>query len=266
MGDNFTMNDSPLLLALLASAVTALSTTFGAIPALAANRISQRMRDALMGFSAGVMLAASAFSLIMPSLRLMAEEMTSKPQSAFYVAVGILSGAVLLHALNRLIPHEHFFTGREGGAEQTQIRRIWLFVLAITLHNFPEGLAVGIGAGSQDWDLALPILVGVSLQDLPEGFVVAMALMSVRYSPLQALGVAAITGLVEAAATVLGYFAMVQMGVLLPWALALAGGAMLYVVSDEMIPESHRKENSKAATTGLMFGFVVMMFLDTALG
>lgn len=255
-----------LVLALVGSAVTLLSTSLGAIPAMAAHRVSQRTQDTLMGFSAGVMLAASSFSLIIPSLDLMSEKFSSKFLPGAYVGVSILLGAVFLHLLNRLIPHEHFFTGREGGQDQTRLRRIWLFVLAITLHNFPEGLAVGTGVGSQSWELALPILIGIGLQDIPEGFVVAMALISVRYTPLQALGVAVITGLVEAASAMLGYFAMLQMSELLPWALAMAGGAMLYVVSDEMIPESHQKEHAKAATAGLMIGFVLMMFLDTALG
>lgn len=259
------MLDSPLFLALAGSAVTALSTSLGALPALAAHKVSEKTQDTLMGFSAGVMLAASSFSLILPSLRMMTER-SDKISAGLMVALAILAGAALIHVLNRTIPHEHFFTGREGGPSETRLRQIWLFVFAITLHNFPEGLAVGTGVGSQSFDLALPILIGIGLQDLPEGFVVAMALVGARYTARQALGIAVLTGLVEAAAALLGFAATMQVSHILPWALAFSGGAMLYVVSDEIIPESHHKEHAPYATAGLMVGFVLMMFLDTALG
>lgn len=257
--------NTPVFLALLGSLVTILSTSLGAIPALAARRVSERTQDTLMGFSAGIMLAASSFSLINPALRLSAES-HGRMNGSLLVGLCMLLGAVFLHLCNRLVPHEHFFTGREGGPSGVHLKRIWLFVLAITLHNFPEGLAVGTGVGSQSLSLALPILVGIGLQDLPEGFVVAMALLTVGYSSRQAIGVAVLTGLVEGFAALLGYWAVVEMSSVLPWALALAGGAMLYVVSDEMIPESHHKEHAKEATAGLMVGFVLMMILDSALG
>ena len=259
------MQDSPLFLALLGSAVTALSTSLGALPALVAHRVSQKTQDTLMGFSAGVMLAACSFSLIIPALNLMGATYPDKITSGLMVALAILFGAAFLHFCNRAVPHEHFFTGPEGGGEGSHLRRIWLFVFAITLHNFPEGLAVGTGVGFENLQLAMPIVVGIGLQDIPEGFVVAMALISARYTPLQALGVAVLTGLVEAAAALVGYAAMMQAQIFLPWALAFSGGAMLYVVSDEMIPESHRKEYAQYSTAGLMVGFVLMMFLDTTL-
>ncbi len=257
--------ETNLNLALVGSLVTALSTSLGALPALAAQKVSQRSQDTLMGFSAGIMLSATAFSLIIPALGLAEQKIPSSLISASLVGTMILFGAVILHLCNHFIPHEHFFTGKEGGPSPLHLKRIWLFVFAITLHNFPEGLAVGTGVGSETWEIGMPILVGIALQDLPEGFVVAMALLSVGYKPWQALGVSMLTGVFEALAAVIGYFAMVQMTWLLPWSLALAGGAMLYVVSDEMIPESHKKENSKYATAGLMVGFVLMMVLDTAL-
>jgi ZIP family zinc transporter len=262
----YTEMESTLSLALLGAFVTFASTGIGALPALFMSRVSDKTQDTLMGFSAGVMLSASSFSLIIPALKLSRGYLPVPLLSATAVGVCILGGAVVLHLCNQFIPHEHFFTGTEGGPSPLKLKRIWLFVLAITLHNFPEGLAVGTGMGSQSWELGLPILVGIGLQDLPEGFVVAMALLSVGYSLRQALGVAIFTGVVEAVAALLGYFAMLQVQSLLPWALALAGGAMLYVVSDEMIPESHQKENSKYATAGLMLGFVLMMVLDVALG
>lgn len=257
---------SGLTLALAGSAVTLFSTSLGALPALFTRRISQRAQDALMGFSAGIMLAATCFSLLVPALRLASEGSRPKTFSGLAVAACVLGGGAFLHLCNRHVPHEHFVKGQEGGPAAARLKRIWLFVLAITLHNFPEGLAVGAGIGSLDMALAAPILVGIGLQDAPEGFVVAVALANVNYSMRQALFVAFLTGVVEALAALAGFAATSQAQGLLPWALAFSGGAMLYVISDEMIPESHRKEFAAEATAGLMVGFVLMMFLDTALG
>jgi ZIP family zinc transporter len=236
------------------------------VPALWARHVSERGQDTLMGFSAGVMLAATAFSLVAPALRLGDEQLGSRLTAGLGVGGCVLAGGLFLEACNRLVPHEHFVKGREGGPAGAHLKRIWLFVLAITLHNFPEGLAVGSGVGSLDAKVAGPILVGIALQDIPEGFVVALALTQVQYSPRQGLFVAGVTGVVEAAAALVGFAATSLTAGVLPWALAFSGGAMLYVISDEMIPESHRKEFAKEATAGLMVGFVLMMVLDTALG
>ena len=257
---------SELYMVLLGSAVALFSTSLGALPALITTRISERMQDMLLGFCAGVMLAATCFSLLVPALQLAVEGSDTRLVSALPVGVCVLLGGVFLHYCNKYIPHEHFITGREGGPTSIQLKRIWLFVLAITLHNFPEGFAVGSGVGSFDLQLAMPILVGIALQDMPEGFVVAMALMGVQYPWRQALLAAVITGLIEAFAALVGFAATSQVHGILPWALALSGGAMLYVISNEMIPESHRKDFSQEATAGLMVGFVLMMFLDTMLG
>jgi ZIP family zinc transporter len=253
-------------LALTGSAVTLFSTSAGALPALFMRRISERAQDVLMGFSAGIMLAATCFSLLVPALRLASEAPRPKTLSGLAVAACVLAGGAFLHLCNRYVPHEHFVKGAEGRKAAAQLRRIWLFVFAITLHNFPEGLAVGAGTGSLDPKLAMPILIGIGLQDLPEGFVVAVALTGVGYTLRQSFFVAFVTGVIEALAALLGFAATSQAQGLLPWALAFAGGAMLYVISDEMIPESHRKEFAAEATAGLMVGFVLMMFLDTALG
>lgn len=252
--------------ALIASLVTAAATTAGALPAAFSRRISARLQDSLLGFSAGVMLAATGFSLIVPALELLLAGSDNRLFGAVIVGLSVLLGALFLHLCNRYVPHEHFGTGREGGAASVTLKRAWLLVLAITLHNFPEGLAVGSGAGSQDLSLALPILTGIALQDLPEGFVVAIAMMAAGYSFRQALGMTVLTGLVEAAAALLGFAAVSMASALLPFALAFAGGSMLYVVSSEMIPESHQKEHAPDATMGLMLGFVLMMVLDVALG
>lgn len=256
---------SAIELAFLGSAVTLFSTSLGALPTLFSKRVSARTQDALMGFSAGVMLAATCFSLLNPALRLAVERNNNKMFSGAAVACFVLLGGVFLHACDRYIPHEHFIKGREGGPPSVRLKRIWLFVFAITLHNFPEGLAVGAGVGSLDAAVATPILVGIALQDIPEGFVVALALTGVQYTRWQGLFVAFITGVVEAVAALIGFAATSQAQSVLPWTLALSGGAMLYVISNEMIPESHRKEFAREATAGLMIGFVLMMFLDTSL-
>src|SRR5918997_539571 len=253
-------------LALLGAAVTLFSTSLGAVPAMFTRHVSERTQDVLMGFSAGVMLAATCFSLLAPALRLAVAGTDARVLPGLGVAAFVLFGGLFLHLCNRLIPHEHFVKGREGPARAAQLKRIWLFVFAIALHNFPEGLAVGSGTGSLDASVAGPIMVGIALQDIPEGFVVAVALTGVAYSRGHALFVVVLTGVIEAVAALVGFVATSQAQSVLPWALALSGGAMLYVVSDEMIPESHRKEFAKEATAGLMAGFVLMMFLDTSLG
>lgn len=257
---------SPWALAFIGAAVTAFSTTLGAVPAMIRPHLSARTQDILGGFSAGIMLAATAFSLIIPSLGMFREQTGSNIFAGFLASFMVLMGGVFLHACNRFIPHEHFVKGREGGEAGMRLKRIWLFVFAIGLHNFPEGLAVGSGMGSMDLKIAFPILAGIALQDLPEGFVVAAALLSVSYSRREALMATVVTGLVEGAAALLGFFATVEIAGILPYALAFCGGSMLYVVSDEIIPESHRAGNGAAATAGLMGGFTLMMFLDVSLG
>lgn len=249
--------------ALLSFLVTALSTSFGATPALLVAKTGKKFQNAIMGFSAGVMLAATCFSLLLPALDLASAH--GAKTGAFWVGIAVLAGGAFLRILNATIPHEHFEKGREGKVSAKEIKKIWLFVFAITLHNFPEGLAVGSGAGSEDSALAFPIMAGIALQDIPEGFVVAIALIGIGYGSFQALGVAIFSGIVEGLAALLGYFATSSIQTLLPWALAFSGGAMLYVISEEIIPESHRKKNSEYATIGLMLGFVLMMFLDVAL-
>lgn len=247
----------------LALGVTFFATSFGAVPALFLHTVSEAKKDLLLGMSAGVMLAATCFSLLLPAID-MASLVYTPLTSAVLVAGLLLVGALALHLGNESIPHEHFFRGHEG-ADAVQLKRIWLFILAITIHNVPEGLAVGVTAGSGVEGIALPILVGIGFQDIPEGLVVALALLSKGYSTRDSFFVAVVTGLVEAAGAAIGYFfVQVSQGVL-PWTLAFAGGMMLYVISHEMIPECHSRGNEKAATLGLMVGFALMMVLDVAL-
>ena len=249
--------------AFYAGMAAAVATALGAIPALFSRRLSARLHAAMLGFGGGVMLAASIFSLIVPALTLF-ETSAQSWQGPLQVAAAILLGALLMLALERSVPHEHFIKGTEGHQALT-LKRSWLFVIAIILHNIPEGLAIGVAYASGDAVGASALATGISLQNVPEGFVVAMALLAVGYSRLVALSVGMLSGLVEPVMAVTGAIVMTN-PMLLPWGLAMAAGAMLFVISHEMIPESHRQGHEMAATNGLMLGFVLMLVLDTALG
>ena len=243
-----------ILLGSMASLAAGLATGVGALPVLFTRRISERVLDVMLGFAAGVMLAATSFSLIVPAINL------GGPWTAVF---GIAIGALCLHLVDRFTPHMHFISGHEGPS--TRLSRIWLFILAITIHNFPEGLAVGVSFGSGDVASGLVIATAIGLQNMPEGLAVALPLIREGYSRWKALWYATLTGLVEPVGGLLGV-AMVSMSrPLLPWGLAFAAGAMLFVVSDEMIPESHRKGHEREATFGLIIGFIIMMLLDTLL-
>jgi ZIP family zinc transporter len=249
----------------LASLLAGLATFIGALPVLLPINLTQRVQGIMLGFGGGVMLAATAFSLIVPGTE--AAEKSGYPRAiaALIMVVGILLGGLFLQVAHRAIPHEHFFKGRERDYG-SNIKRIWLFIAAITIHNFPEGLAVGVNFGSGNIQQGLPIAVGIGLQNMPEGLVVALSLLSERYSAGYALGVSLITGLVEPLGGLFGAGIASIAQFILPWAMAFAAGAMLFVISDDIIPESHRKGLETEGTIGVMFGFVVMMFLDIALG
>ncbi len=254
--------------ALLGGLVAALATALGTLPVLLAQRPSERVQDTLFGFGAGVMLAASAFSLILPGLdaaRGAALFGGSNWAAGGVVGCAILMGALVLLAMDHLLPHEHFIKGREG-AEARQLRRTWLFVFAITLHNLPEGLAIGVGYAGNEGMRAHALAIGIAIQDVPEGFVVAAALVAAGYTRGLAILLGIASGLVEPLGAVAGAAAVGHSALLLPWGLGFAAGAMLFVISHEIIPESHRKGHEAFATAGLMVGFVLMMVLDTALG
>ncbi|MFG5778365.1 ZIP family metal transporter [Comamonas sp. J-3] len=254
--------------ALLGGSMAALATALGTLPVLLAQRPSERLRDALFGFGAGVMLAACAFSLVLPALE--AARHASVLGGSAWAAGGVVGSAILLGGaallvMDRLLPHEHFIKGREGASTQ-QLRRAWLFVFAITLHNLPEGLAIGVGYAGNEGLRANALAIGIAIQDVPEGFVVAAALLSVGYTRGFAVLLGMLSGLVEPVGAVIGAAIIGSSALLLPWGLGFAAGAMLFVISHEIIPESHRQGHEFHATTGLMLGFVLMMVLDTALG
>lgn len=248
----------------IAAFLAGLATGVGALPVLVINRISSEIQDVMLGFAAGVMLAASFFSLILPGLAAAEMQGAGKFGAVAIVSAGILLGAIALWLMNRYAPHEHFVLGREGPHTE-RLRRIWLFVIAITLHNFPEGLAVGVGFGGGDVANGTALALGIGLQNLPEGLAVALALLSQGYRRTDALLIATLTGLVEPVGGVLGVGAVTVAQGLLPWGQAFAAGAMIFVISDEIIPETHRKGMENQGTSGLMIGLVVMMALDVAL-
>jgi ZIP family zinc transporter len=257
--------DPAVASALAGGSVAALATALGTIPVLLAQRISERTQDALFGFGAGVMLAACAFSLVIPGLAAARENGAGAWAAGGVLGAAILIGGAMLLVLERWLPHEHFVKGLEGPASR-KLRRTWLFVFAIALHNIPEGLAIGVAAAGTDAAGAAALTTGIAIQDVPEGLVVATALFAAGYGRGLAVGLGMLSGLVEPAGAVLGAAAVSQSAMLLPWGLGFAAGAMLFVISHEIIPESHRKGHEAWATGGLMIGFVAMMLLDTALG
>ncbi|MBP8229730.1 MAG: ZIP family metal transporter [Xylophilus sp.] len=251
--------------ALIGGAVAALATALGTVPVMFSQRLSDRTQDSLFGFGAGVMLAACAFSLIIPGIAAARASGASAWGAGGVVGVAILLGGAVLLVMERLLPHEHFIKGVEGQSART-LRRTWLFVFAIALHNLPEGLAIGVGYAGNDAVRASALATGIAIQDVPEGLVVAVALLAAGYKRALAVGIGMASGLVEPVGAVLGAAVVSYSAALLPWGLGFAAGAMLFVVSHEIIPESHRKGHEVYATAGLMLGFVLMMILDTALG
>lgn len=240
-------------------------TAVGAIPVLMGKRPSRSVRDMSLGFAAGVMLSASFFSLIIPSLDAATERYGEGALPAAIAVAGILLGMAVVAILNETLPHEHFSTGREG-PDAASLRRVWLFIIAITIHNFPEGLAVGVGFGANGLSDGMPLAVGIGLQNVPEGLAVTVALLGEGYGRWRAFGIAALTGLVEPVGGVLGAVVISVSEPFLPWGLAFAAGAMLYVISHEIIPETHRRGHQNKATLGFAIGLVLMLFLDVWLG
>lgn len=253
-----------VFLGFLGGMVAAIATTAGAIPALIGKSMTQRAGDTMLGFAAGVMLSASYFSLILPGIAAAETLHGSLVAAALIAGAGIALGAAFVAWLNAVLPHEHFLTGREG-ADARALARIWLFVLAITIHNFPEGLSIGVAFGAGDMANGLSVMTGISLQDVPEGLAVAVALIGQGYSRKRAFLVTMATGLVEPLGSLMGAAAVSLSGSLLPWGLTFAAGAMLYIISHEILPETHRNGHQNRSTAGLIFGLVLMMVLDVTL-
>ncbi len=243
--------------ALAGGMMAAAATALGAAPVLFMRRIGAGTQSLLLGFGAGVMLAASLFSLLLPAFESAQASNAASSGAALMVAAAVVAGAGLLLILDRALPHTH-----EPGPSRT-VAAVWLFVFAIAVHNIPEGLAIGVAAAQAGSGSA--VATGISLQNVPEGLIVAIALTAAGYGRRLAFGVAALSGLVEPVSALIGAMLVGLSAALLPWGLAGAAGAMLFVVSHEIIPESHRRGHETLATAGLITGFVVMMTLDTVL-
>ena len=252
-------------LALLGGAAGFGTTALGALPALLLRSLPTRVEDSLLGMAAGMMLAASAFSLLLPGLDAAATLLASKPLGAAVVVVGMALGVALMLGLDAFIPHQHDSTGPCGPGSD-RCARIWLFVFAIAVHNLPEGLAIGVSFSQADMTVGLPLTTAIALQDIPEGLAVALALRGAGFAPGVAVGVAIATGLLEPVGALLGVGLSSGLALAYPIGLGLAAGAMIFVVSHEVIPETHRNGHQTPATLGLMVGFALMMVLDTALG
>ena len=237
------------------------ATIFGSIIGFIFKRISHKFSDIVLSFAAGVMLAAAVLGLIIPSV-----EYGGK-YGVIITVIGIFFGAICLNLIDKLVPHMHKMVGvdTEEHKNNSNLNKVLLFVTAIAIHNLPEGIAAGVGFGSGNDAEALLIAGGIALQNIPEGMVIIGPMLAAGVSPKRTFVCAMITGLVEVLGTLLGYFAVSLASFILPFALAFAGGTMLYVTSDEIIPETHSHGNERGATYALLFGFCLMLVFDVLL-
>lgn len=261
----------PVMQAFLATCFTWLLTAMGAGMVFFFRGIDRKLLDGMLGFAAGVMIAASFWSLLAPAIE-MAENMGHR--AWLTAALGFLAGGGFLWIVDKFLPHLHLgFPRSEAEGVKTNWHRSVLLVLAITLHNIPEGLAVGVAFGalaanlpSADMAGAVALAIGIGLQNFPEGAAVSVPLRREGFSRLKSFWYGQVSGIVEPVAGVVGALAVVIMQPVLPYALAFAAGAMIYVVVEELIPESQLEKNTDIATIGTMLGFAVMMVLDVGLG
>jgi len=241
------------------------ATVIGALIGFLVKRIPHRFNDAVLGFAAGVMLAAAVLGLIVPSLEY------GGAHGVWITIAGVLMGAVFLNAIDRLVPHLHSLAGIGEDHERhpeavAQLNRVLLFVAAIAIHNLPEGVAAGVSFGTGNVSDALTVAAGIALQNIPEGMVIIAPMLSAGVSRRRTFMIALSTGLVEVVGTLFGYLAVNVATFILPFALAFAGGTMLYVISDEMIPETHAHGFERGATYALLIGFCVMLAMDFYMG
>ncbi len=238
-----------------------MATVLGSVIGFIFKKISHRFSDIVLSFAAGVMLAAAVLGLILPSL-----EYGGKYGLLITVA-GIFAGALCLNVIDKLVPHLHKLIGPDDETHNNaNLSKVLLFVTAIAIHNLPEGIAAGVGFGSGDNTQALLIAGGIALQNIPEGMVIIGPMLAAGVTPRKTFICAMLTGVVEVVGTLIGYFAVSVASFILPFALAFAGGTMLYVISDEMIPETHAHGSQRGATYALLVGFCVMLISDVLLG
>ena len=237
------------------------ATVIGSIIGFCFKKISHRFSDIILSFAAGVMLAAAVLGLVLPSL-----EYGGKWGLPICI-LGIFTGALCLNFVDKLVPHLHRLTGiTTENSNNVHTNKVLLFVIAIAIHNLPEGIAAGVGFGSGDISKALIIAGGIALQNIPEGMVIIAPMLNVGIKPWRTFLFASVTGFVEVIGTLIGYFAVSISAAILPFALSFAGGTMLYIISDEMIPETHAHGNERASTYALLVGFCLMLLTDTIFG
>ena len=237
------------------------ATVIGAILGFCFKKISHKFTDITLGFAAGVMLSAAVLGLILPSLE------QGGRFGIITTVIGIFAGALCLSLVDKLVPHLHKLVGADIEEHNNQsLSKVLLFVIAIAIHNLPEGIAAGVGFGSENPSQALLIAGGIALQNIPEGMVIIAPMLASGVSPKKTFLCAAATGVIEVIGTFIGYFAVSVAQVILPFSLAFAGGTMLYVISDEMIPETHAHGNERGATYALLVGFCIMLISDFLLG
>lgn len=261
-----------IYIGLIASLIAGLATGMGSLPIFFTRNISKKLLDSLLGVAAGVMLAATSFSLIIPAI----EKGGGGVKGAAITVIGILCGGIFLDVVDKFFPDSNLLANAMDEVKPNKsgwlklspaMKKVWLFIIAITVHNFPEGLAVGVGFGDGDIVNGLSIAIGIGLQNMPEGLAVALPLLREGYKPSKAFTVALLTGLVEPIGGLLGIGLIQIARPILPFMLSFAAGAMLFVISHEIIPESQNDHgHSKLATHALLIGFVIMMFMDNTLG
>ncbi|MGI9211222.1 MAG: ZIP family metal transporter [Methylococcaceae bacterium] len=252
--------NATIAIGITASILAGLATGLGALPALLYRDVSHKTLSTLLGGAAGVMLAATAFSLIVPGIQY-GNQLWPK-LGVYVVAFGIMAGAVFLVLVDRWMPYDRYL---EAGDSFDSLKKVWLFIAAIVLHNFPEGMAVGVSFGSGDLSNGTALAIAIGLQNIPEGLAVAMPLVALGYPRQQAVFIALLSGLVEPLGGFLGVVSVTWFLPLLPIGMAFAAGAMLFVITDDIIPEAQSQGKSRAATFAIMFGFIVMMILDNLL-
>jgi ZIP family zinc transporter len=238
------------------------ATVFGAVIGFIFKKLSHKFSDIVLAFASGIMLAAAVLGLIVPSIEL------GGKQGVFITVLGIFTGAAFLSVIDKIVPHLHKLAGVDGenNGDSHRLNRVLLFITAIAIHNLPEGLAAGVGFGSENSARALIIAGGIALQNIPEGMIIIGPMLAAGVSPKRTFFLAMITGFVEVFGTLIGYFAVSISSIILPFALAFAGGTMLYVISDEMIPETHAHGTERGSTYSLLIGFCIMLIVDTIFG
>lgn len=239
------------------------ASVMGALLGLIFKKTTHKFNDIVLAFAAGVMLAASVIGLILPSLEL------GGKYSLVVTIAGIFCGAMCVNLIDKIVPHLHKMTGVDQEAhpeKQAQLNKVLLFVIAIAIHNLPEGIAAGVGFGTGNVTQALAIAIGIALQNIPEGMVIIAPMLAAGMSHSRTFVVAILTGVVEVVGTLFGFFAVSISTAILPFALAFAGGTMLYVVSDEMLLETHAHGSERGATYAMIAGFCLMLVFDVLLG